>query len=426
MAKIKSLFARQVLDGNGYPTLEGKLTLDSGIKVETAISSGLSYGKNDLLELRDNDPNQFLGHGVQRAVQFVNQLIGPKILGVDVDKHLQIDQWLINADGTENRSRLGVNTINLVSQLTFKAASQDKNLNYYQYINYLYNKQFNDKIIIQKIPSPIFTVITGGKYGKKNLDFQEFQIVPATYLSFSEALEKSVAVFHELGEILQYRNTVVSFGIDGSYNPNLSANVDAFEIIKETLLRKKFQIGLDIFFGLDVAANHFYTNGYYLIKDHQSPLKSKDFFNYLFKINNDYNLLILEDPFSDGDIDSWKNINKEIGETTYIIGDDIIPSNLQKLKKIFKDTTISAATIKINRFATIKELLECVNLLRNNNIKIIFSHRSKEVNDSLIADLAVGLQSDFIKFGPPNRGERVIKYNRLLEIETELKENQNR
>lgn len=421
MAKIKSIIAYQILDGNGYPTLMGKLLLDNGIEVNASVPSGFIMGKNDLFDLRDQDSLVYQGLGVQKAVDYVNKLIAPKIIGVDVSKHLQIDQWLINADGTENRSKLGANTINLISQLCFKAASLDKKLSFYSYINYLYNSQFKDKILIQKIPAPIFTIITGGKYGKKNLDFQEFQVVPATYFSFSQALEKSVEVYHEINQVLEYRNANISFGFDGSYNPHLSSNIDAFEVIKEAILRKKFQIGLDIFFGLDVAANHFYVNSYYVIKDHQNPIKSKEFFEYLIKINNDYNLLILEDPFSDNDLDDWKKINKEIGETTYIIGDDLIPPNFQKLKKIINDNLLSAVTVKINKFSTIRELLEYVNILRNHKIRIIFSHRSREVNDSLIADLAVGLQADFIKFGPPVRGERIVKYNRLLEIENELK-----
>lgn len=423
MAKIKSIIAHQILDGNGYPTLMGKLLLDNGIEVNASVPSGFFMGKNDLFDLRDNDSLVYQGLGVKKAVDYVNKLIAPKIIGVDVSKHLQIDQWLINADDTENRSKLGANTINLISQLCFKAASLDKKLSFYSYINYLYNTQFKDKILIQKIPSPIFTVITGGKYGKKNLDFQEFQIVPATYLTFSQALERAVAVYHEISQVLEYRNVNVSFGFDGSYNPNLSSNVDAFEVIKEAILRNKLQIGLDIFFGLDVAAEHFYANASYLIKDHQNPIKSKEFFEYLVKINNDYNLLMLEDPFALNDLESWKKISEEIGETTYIIGDDLIPPNYQKLKKIINDNLLSAVIVKINKFATIKELLEYVNILRNHNIKVIFSHRSREVNDSLVADLSVGLQADFIKFGPPSRGERIIKYNRLLELENEIKSN---
>lgn len=421
MAKISKIIAREILDATGFPTLEGRLILDNNIEVKASIPSGMTLSPFDLKEIRDNDFSRHLGLGVKKAASYVNDLIAPKIIGLNIDRHFQIDQWLVDVDGTEDRSKLGVNTINLISQLTFKAAAKNLNLQYYQYINKLFNDNFKDKIILEnQIPNPIFTMINGGKYGRKNLDFQEFHLIPATYHLYSRKLEIAAEIFDEIGKVLSYRNAGVSFGIEGGYTPNLSSNLDAFEVIREATTRKKYQIGFDVFFGVDIAASSLYNNGNYILKDNQNPMKTKEFLNYLVKIANEYNLLVIEDPFNENSLENWKELDEKIGEATYIVGDDLIPPNILKVKKILESKIISAVLVKINKMATIKELLELVNLIRSQKVKLIFSQRSKEVNDSLIADLSVGLQADFVKFGALCRGERVAKYNRLLEIEENL------
>lgn len=423
MAKIKKIIAREILDSRGVPTIEGKLILDNDKTVTAIASSGESRGKYEGVELRDSDENRYDGLGVKKAVSYINDMIGPKLISVSPEKQTDVDYWLIAADGTENRSQLGVNTLLTISQLILKAAALQQNLPLYKYFNSLYNQTFKKQIPLEKISAPIFCLINGGKHGAKNLEFQEFQIIPSSSSNFSQSLQLGVEIYHNLKKVLDYRNAGITVSEEGGFAPNLLTNIDGLEIIRETLLQKRHQLGVDIFLGVDLAASNFYKNGRYVIKDRASPLSTNEYIEYLVGINKEYSLLVMEDPIEEEDFENWKKINSKLGSNTYIVGDDFIAGNKKRLLRAINEKAASSIVIKFNQVSTITEMLEIINLAKEANFKIIFSHRTGETNDPITADLAVGIQADFVKFGAPVRGERVAKYNRLLEIEEEINRN---
>ncbi|NMB83723.1 phosphopyruvate hydratase [Candidatus Roizmanbacteria bacterium] len=419
MAKIKKIKARQIIDSRGYPTLEGRLWLDNDTEVITSIPSGSTVGKYEAVELRDHDPGAYGGNGVGKAVSFVNDLIAPKLVGIAPEKLKEIDYWLIGADGTKNKNRLGANTTLLISQLMVKAGAKNNNLPVFQYVNALYQSYFSQKIKIERIPIPIFNIINGAKYANNDLDFQEFQIIPSSSLSFSDGYKMGINIYHQLKKVLEYRNTMVAVGEEGGFAPPLSANVDAVEVLVEAVNNCDFKLGKDLFLGIDVAASTFYRNERYSIKDKPQPLTAEQLTEFLLSWVKTYSFLMVEDPLDQDDWDNWKKINKQMKEDLYIVGDDLIASNKERLEKAIKEEVCSTVLIKPNQTGTITETMEIIDISRKNNFSYIISHRSGETNDDFIADLAVGVQSDFVKFGAPARGERVAKYNRLLEIESD-------
>lgn len=417
MANVKSIRAYEIIDSRGFPTIEGRLELDNGLVVTTAVPAGTSLGKYEALELRDKDPKRFLGMGVSIAASYVNDLIAPKLVGVSPLKQQEIDQWLIGADGTKDKSKLGANTTLVVSQLILKAAAASQGLSLYKYVNALYQKLFKSEIKVEKIPTPLFNIINGGKHANSSLEFQEFQVIPSSSLNFESAYQMGVELFHELKRVLQYRNANISVGEEGGFTPNFSTNIDAIEVLTETINQKNLRPGVDVFLGMDVAASHFYKDGRYVIKDKSHPLKQDEYLEFIKKIVSDYKLLVLEDPVTEDDWDGWKKLTSEVPEEIYIVGDDLLTTNKEKLLKAIKEKSCNTILVKPNQIGTITETLEVVDLAHKNNFNYIVSHRSGETNDSLIADFAVGIQADFVKFGAPSRGERVAKYNRLWQIE---------
>lgn len=419
MTKIKSVHAYEIIDSRGIPTLEAQLILDNNVVVTTAIPAGSSVGKHEAVELRDGDMKRFNGMGVTKAASYVNELIAPKLIGASPLKQQEIDYWLIRADGTKNKSKLGANTTLVVSQLILKAGAADQNLPLFKYVNVLYKNLFKSDIKIEKIPSPIFNIINGGKHANNNLEFQEFQIIPSSSYSFSKAYQTGVELFHELKHVLEYRNAIVSVGEEGGFTPNFTTNLDALEVLNETITQKDLKVGMDIFLGLDIASSHFYKDDRYLIKDRAHPLKKEEFLEFLKKITSTYSILVIEDPIQEDDWDGWSKFSSQTQEQIYIVGDDLLTTNKERLLKAVKEKSCTTILIKPNQIGTITETLEVVDAARKNNFNYIVSHRSGETNDSLIADFAVGLQADFVKFGAPSRGERVAKYNRLWQIERE-------
>lgn len=421
MAKIQKIIAREILDSRGIPTIEGKLTLDNGENVYATATSGESRGRHEGFEIRDRDEKRYEGMGVLKPVSFINDLIAPKLIGVDVSKHFDVDFWLKQADATDDFSNLGVNTAFLVSQLVLKAAAKSQNIPIYQYINKVFNESFKKTIPLAKTPAGIFCMINGGKHGSKSLEFQEFQVIPSTANKFSKSLEISVEVYSALKKILDYRNAGTSVSEEGGFSPNLLTNIDAIEVIKETLTQKKLIPGLDVFLGIDAAASDYFHDGKYHIKDKPNPMEPNDYIEYLENIAKDYNILVLEDAVDEEDHDSWAKINKKLGNTSYIVADDFVAGNKVRLEHSIKDNSINGVLFKFNQVGTFAQMFETINFAQNSNLKIVISHRLGESNDTLLADLAVGVQADFVKFGAPVRGERVAKYNRLLEIESEIK-----
>lgn len=417
MSKIKSIHAYEIIDSRSYPTIEAILTLDSGHEVVTSIPAGTSIGKYEAFELRDKKPERLEGMGVTMAVSYINELIGPKLVGISPLKQQEIDQWLIKADGTNNKSKLGANTTLAVSQLMAKAGAVDSELPLYKYVNLLFEKISKSQLPMERIPSAIFDIINGGKHANNNLDFQEFEIIPSSSFSFSKAYEVGIELFHELKRVLEYRNANVSVGEEGGFTPNLSTNFDALEVINETIMQKKLQPGVDIFFGIDFASNHFYKEDKYFIKDKPHPLKPQEYMDFILSLLKRYAISYIEDPFQEDDWESWKKFNNLVDSSIYLVGDDLLTTNKERLTKAIKEHACRGILLKPNQIGTVTETLEVVDLAKKNNFNYIVSNRSGETNDTFIADFAVGIQAEFVKFGAPSRGERVGKYNRLWQIE---------
>lgn len=417
-AAIYGITAREVLDSRGNPTIETTVVLNSGYRGTAAVPAGASRGKYEALELRDDDEKRYNGMGVLKAVQNVVNIIGPKLHGQDALNQQAIDDVMLQLDGTENKSRLGGNTILSVSMAVAIAAANHQRIPLYKYINAIVS--VNSPIKMERMPTPTFNLINGGAHGAGNLNFQEFHVVPASNKPFSVALEMGDEIYYSVKKILQYRNAAISTGDEGGFAPNLYTNTDALEILVEAIKATPYRLTVDVFLGLDVAATQFKTGRGYEVKDRPAPFSSKEFINFLKEVHSKYRLLLLEDPLEEDDWAAWKEITHQLGNEVNIVGDDLLATNPKRLKKAIEEQACSAILLKPNQICSLSEFLQVVTLAKQHGIKCITSHRSGETNDTYIADIAVGIQSEYVKFGAPARGERVVKYNRLLAIEQEL------
>jgi len=414
MPRISQVYCREILDSRANPTLETTVILDTGHRGLASVPSGSSIGKYEAFELRDNDPDRFNGLGVLKAVNKVNQFIGPKIIGFDPAYQSKLDQTLIDLDGTENKSNLGANSILSVSIAALKASAAAYNLPIYRYLSQKY------QISITKLPNPTFNIINGGAHGAGNLDFQEFHLIPSTRYPYHQALRLTIEIYQNLKSVLKRRQAIHSVGDEGGFAPNLFTNLDALEIILEAIKISQYKFSQDLFLGLDVAANYFYRSGQYEIKDRAQPFSRDELINYYLELNREYHLFSLEDPLQSDDFDGWAKLTEELGSSCLIVADDLVATNPQRLTKALEAKACNAVLVKPNQIGTVTETVNLIKLCRQHHLKVIVSHRSGETNDTFIADLAVGLAADYTKFGAPVRGERVVKYNRLLQIETEL------
>ncbi|MCX7928852.1 MAG: phosphopyruvate hydratase [Patescibacteria group bacterium] len=418
MTKVSKIWARQILDSRGWPTVEAVCQLNTGHVAVASAPGGTSTGTYEAVEIRDNDPSHFHGKGVLKAVTAVNDVLGPGLWGYDVTDQAKIDGRLNELDGTKNKSKYGANAILAVSVACLKAASLAAEQPLYKWVNGLAAKiGLNAQI---KVPSPILNMINGGLHGAGNLDFQEFHLMPASSKSFSEALRCGVEVYMMLGEDLKRRGAIHSVGDEGGYAPNLFTNADALEVLYEAIRATNYQIGRDVFLGLDVAASVFYKDGEYTIRDKSAPLRDNDLLEYYKYINSQYHLALLEDPFHEDAWDSWKSLFASFEGQLTVVGDDLLATNPERVAQAIREKACSGILVKPNQVGTVSETLSVVKMARDANWKVITSHRSGETNDWFIADFAVGIGSDYVKFGAPARGERVVKYNRLLSIEAEL------
>jgi len=418
MTKILKVWAREILDSRGFPTVESFCQTDNNLISVASVPSGTSTGSTEALELRDNDPNRFNGKGVLKAVNNINTILGPSVVGMDIADQISIDKKLISLDGTKNKSKYGANAILSISIATIKAAAMSSNLPLYKYVNQISKASGMPQNI--KVPTPLFNMINGGLHGAGNLDFQEFHVIPATSKKFSDGLRMGVEVYMKIGETLKRRGAIHSVGQEGGYAPNLFTNADALEILVESIHETTYQLGIDVFLGLDVAASVFYKNGTYSIRDKSTPLKDVELMEYFKNINSLYHLAIIEDMFHEEAWDSWKKIYNEFHGQVLIVGDDLLATNPERVAKAIKEKACDTILVKPNQIGTVTETINVIKLARSANWKIIVSHRSGETNDWFIADFAVGMGSDYVKFGAPARGERVAKYNRLLAIESEI------
>ena len=418
MSKIKKVWARQILDSRANPTIEADCLLDSGAYVVASVPSGASTGTHEALELRDNDQKYYMGKGVLKAVENVNTVLAGAVVGMDPKKQIEIDQKIIALDATANKTKLGANAILAVSIVVAKAGAVDAGMRPYDWFSDL--AKTVGIAVTKRMPTPMFNMINGGLHGAGNLDFQEFHVIPATSRPFSEALRSGVEIYHGLGETLAKKGAIHSVGDEGGYAPNLFTNADALEILIEAINFSKYNLGREVFLGLDVAASTFYDGGNYTIRDKSTQLDENALIDYYKALNDQYHLAILEDPLEQDQWGGWSKLTEMLGKTITIVGDDLLVTNTQRVQKAIKEKACNAILVKPNQIGTLTETLNVVKLSKDAGFKVIVSHRSGETNDWFIADFAVGVGADYVKFGAPDRGERVAKYNRLSAIDLEL------
>jgi enolase len=420
MPKVNRIWAREILDSRSTPTVEAVCQLDNGVTSVFSAPSGASIGSHEAVELRDGDESRYHGKGVLTAVKNINEVISPqlKLSGIDVVDQDAIDRKLIAMDGTENKSKLGANAILPVSGAITKAAAISQKLNLYQWINKLaIAKGINARM---HVPIPVFNMINGGMHGAGNLDFQEFFVIPASSKNYADGIRMGSEVYVSIGTNLKTRGAIHSVGDEGGYAPNLFTNADALEILTEAIRQSNYQIGRDVFLGLDVAANTFYKDGSYSIRDKSAPLSEDGLIDYYKELNSSYHFAILEDGLAEDAWQGWQKLTQALGSQTAIMGDDLLVTDLVRVQKAITNQACNAAIIKPNQIGTISETLDVIKLARSAGWRISVSHRSGETNDTFIADFAVGVGSDYFKFGAPARGERVGKYNRLSVVDLEL------
>lgn len=421
MAKIIHLSAREILDSRGHPTVEAKVILEDGSTGISSIPAGVSTGSYEATILLDKDEKRFSGRGVLQAVTNINVLIADKLVNQDGGDQNAIDQAMVELDGTENKGWLGANAILPVSQAVCKASALNAKLPLYAYLNRLFSKKSaakpTEKFVI---PTPLVLMIEGGKHGAGNLDFQEFLISPANARNFPQALRMTTEVYYALREILKEKMQGYSVGYEGGFTPNLYTNMEAFSFIASAIDIPGYKIGQDIFLSLDVAASTFEFEGQYSIKDQPTPLKAPDLISYFNQLILKYHLICLEDPLDENDWKHWSELTSKLGNIVTVVGDDLLVTNPNRLQRAIAEKSCNAIVIKPNQIGTVSETLETAAIARRAEFKLIVSHRGGETNDDFLADLAVGLMAQHVKFGAPSRGERVAKYNRLLEIYTEI------
>lgn len=410
MAKIKNILARQILDSRGNPTVEADCILDNSISGRAAVPSGASTGEFEALELRDNDKSKYLGKGVSKAVDNVNDIINKAIKGMQPDFR-KIDSLILKLDGTENKSKFGANAILAVSLAVAKAAANDRKQPLFKFLG------GNDANIL---PVPLMNILNGGMHADNNLDFQEFMIVPVGAPTFSEALRYACEVFHNLKSILKSKNLVTSVGDEGGFAPNLKSNEEAIELIIQACDKSNHRAGKDIFIALDVAASSFGKNATYTLKENAKSLNSDEMIAVYADLVSRYPIISIEDGLGEDDWPGWLRLTQKLGQSMQLVGDDIFVTNPKIFRKGIEGKIANAILIKVNQIGSLSETLEAIDLAKKNKYNAIISHRSGETEDTTIAHLAVATGVGQIKTGSVSRTDRVAKYNDLLRIEESL------
>jgi enolase len=411
MAKIKQIHAREILDSRGNPTVEVDVVLEGGVLGRAAVPSGASTGSREAVELRDGDKKRFLGKGVLKAVDNVNKIIAPELIGKDAVKQREIDQLMIKLDGTENKGHLGANAILGVSLAVAKVAAIDADMPIYRYLG--------GKNAV-RLPIPFLNILNGGKHADNNVDIQEFMIAPFGAPSFKEALRYAAEVYHTLKGILKSKGLSTSVGDEGGFAPNLTRNEEAIEIIISAIEKAGYRPGKDIAIVFDPAASEFYQDGKYLLKADNKNLSSQELVDYYVGLVSKYPIISIEDALAENDWNGWKILTQKLGEKIQLVGDDIFVTNPKILAEGIKQGIANSVLIKLNQIGTITETLETIDLAKKSGYTCMFSHRSGETEDSFLADITVATNAGQLKTGAPARSERLAKYNQLLRIEEEL------
>jgi len=415
--KISQIFAREILDSRGYPTVEAVVQLENGMYAVSSVPSGASTGTYEAVELRDGDPQRFMGKGVLQAVNNVNTIIAPALKGMEADEQEIIDKKMIEMDGTVNKGKLGANAILSVSEAILKVAALASGKTLYQYVFEMYrltNKMF--------MPQPTMNVINGGKHGNGKLEFQEFHILPRTNQSFAEMMRMGTEVYLHLQKLMKENGIFQGIGDEGGFTGNFQSNREGLEYLEQAIEKAGGELNKDVKVGLDSAASEFYgEDGKYHISDKSFPLTSEDLVTYYEELSKKFNFAYLEDGLAEDDWESWQKLTKTFGHTqTALIGDDLLTTNPGRVEKAIQMKACNGVLVKPNQIGTVTEVIDVVTKAKKANWTVVLSHRSGETNDTFVSDFAVGVGANIVKFGAPARGERISKYNRLMEIEQEL------
>jgi enolase len=412
MSLIEQVWAREILDSRGNPTIEAEVVLQDGTQGRAAVPSGASTGENEAVELRDDDKQRYMGKGVLNAVENVNEKISRELEGLDVLDQTLIDETMIALDGTENKSKLGANAILAASLASARAAAAFLEIPLYRYIG-----GSNAKTL----PVPMMNILNGGAHADNNVDFQEFMIMPVGADNFSEALRMGSEIFHNLKSVLKSRGYSTGVGDEGGFAPNLKSNEEAVETILEAVDKAGYKAGDNVMLALDPAASEFYKDGSYVFKKSDNrKLSSDEMAAYWADWCDKYPIISIEDGMAENDWDGWKNLTDRVGKRIQLVGDDLFVTNVKFLQKGIDVGAANSILIKVNQIGTLTETLDAIELARTNNMTAIISHRSGETEDSFIADLAVATNAGQIKTGSLCRSDRIAKYNQLLRIEEDL------
>ena len=409
MSIITSVMGREVLDSRGNPTVEAEIFLEGKFMGRASVPSGASTGRHEALELKDKDPRRYLGKGVKKAVQNIERIIGPALLGGDVLDQKGIDGTMLDMDGTPNKRKLGANAILAVSLACAKAAANYLEMPLYQYLG---------GISASLLPVPMMNILNGGAHADNNLDLQECMILPVGTKSFSEGLRMGVEVFHHLKAVLKEKGYKTSVGDEGGFAPDLRSNEEAFALIQEGIKRAGYRPGRDVALGIDAAATEFYRNEFYFLKAEKKPKKSSsEMIDYYENLVERFPILSIEDGLAEDDWKGWKALTARLGNRVQLVGDDLFVTNPKRLSRGIEGGVANAILIKLNQIGSLTETLHVIEMAKRAGYGTVISHRSGETEDTTIADVAVGTSAGQIKTGAPSRTDRVAKYNQLLRIE---------
>ena len=414
MSYIEHVWAREILDSRGNPTIEAEVILEDGTTGRAAVPSGASTGENEAVELRDGDELRYLGKGVQHAVQNVTDKIFPEVQGLDCLDQTLVDETMLALDGTPTKSNLGANAILAVSLANARAAAASLEMPLYRYIGGANAKT---------LPVPMMNILNGGAHADNNVDFQEFMVMPVGAESFAEALRMGAEIFHNLKSVLKSRGYSTSVGDEGGFAPNLKSNEEAVETILEAIQKAGYNAGDNVMLALDPAASEFYSDGKYIFKkSDKRELSSEEMAAYWAGWCDKYPIISIEDGMAENDWDGWVSLTDQVGDRVQLVGDDLFVTNVKFLERGIEEGAANAILIKVNQIGTLTETLDAIELAKTNNMTAVISHRSGETEDTFIADLAVATNAGQIKTGSLCRSDRIAKYNQLLRIEEDLGE----
>ena len=408
---IEKIYAREILDSRGNPTVEVDVSVQCGIMGRAAVPSGASTGDHEAIELRDGDETRYLGKGVRNVINHINTTIADALKGFDATKQIDVDHLMIDLDGTENKSNLGANALLGVSMAVARTGAKLAEKSLFRHLG------GDDSTLL---PVPMMNILNGGSHADNSVDIQEFMVVPFGASTFSEALRMGTEVFHHLKLVLKSKDMTTSVGDEGGFAPNLNSNEEALEVILEAIEKAGLKPGMDIYLALDVAASELYKNNTYNLYSEGRQLKSEEMVDYLGSLAEQYPIISIEDGLHEDDWAGWNHCTDKLGSKIQIVGDDLTVTNIKRLQRAIDDKSMNAILIKLNQIGTVTETIQTVEMARNAGFGAIISHRSGETEDTTIADLAVAMGMGQIKTGSASRTDRVCKYNQLLRIEEEL------